>query len=73
MKIKILKIEKGEVETVYIEAKPPEDGIYRRFGKDIWEHYQGPNWGWGEYRFTDLLEAAYEKWVRNEKSKAIDK
>ena len=68
MKIEIIKVVKGEFETVYIKAKPVEAGIYRRFKEGGWEHWQGQRWGWHEYPYNDLLEAAYTEWVRKERN-----
>ena len=65
MKIEIINVEHKEFEEITTNHKT--FNLYRRLGPEQWEHYLGPNNGWHEYRFTDVIEQAYQAWILNER------
>ena len=64
--MKIISITKKEFEEITTDEKYAP--LYRRLEPQRWEHWLGDNARWMEYRFTDILETAYEEWVRKERN-----
>lgn len=61
MKIEIVKVVKSDYEE--IETNEKYMNRYRRYGPDHWCHKLGV-YGWHRYMGPDLLEEAYQRWVR---------
>ena len=53
LRIEIINVEHKEFEEITTNHKT--FNLYRRLGPEQWEHYLGPNNGWHEYRFTDVI------------------
>ena len=68
MNIEIIKVEQKECEEVHVLHIYPHSEqmhLYRRYGPDHWEHlFRGQ---WLRYMTPELLEDAYQIWVRNAK------
>ena len=71
--MKILRVEKGEHDLVYTDAKPKEASIYRRnfingkFPTFSWEHWLGDTHQWLRLFDDTQLEEAYDQWIREQK------
>ena len=71
--MKILRVESGEYETIYTDAKPKEAGVYRRiytegeFPTFSWEHQIDRNGGtWLRLFDETTLEEAYQEFMRKQ-------
>jgi len=62
--VKVIKSEFEEIETDEITYL----NRYRRLGEMQWEHYLGHTHQWLEFRFCDLMEDLYQKWVREQRT-----
>ena len=61
MKLEIIKVErKNFVEVTTNEPLP----LYRRHNPDHWEHRLGDLHGWHRYMMPDILEDAYQEFMR---------
>lgn len=66
----IISITEGEFEEV--ETNEKYNPTYRRYSQDNWEHlFRG---GWHRYMNTELLEEAYERFMRRgQQAKTVNK
>ena len=75
MKIEIKAVTHGEferVEVLHIYPHSEQMNRYRRYASDHWCHLLGKH-GWHRYLVPELLEDAYQIWVRtNAKAKTVD-
>lgn len=69
--MKVLRVEKGEHETVYTDVKPEGAGVYRRnftdgeFPTFAWEHLIDRNGGtWLRLFDHEQLEKVYRKYLK---------
>ena len=75
MKIEIKSVTPGEFEEVdvlHIYPHSTQMNFYRRYAPDHWDHDLGLH-GWNRYMVTELLEEAYQMWLRENGTKARNK
>ena len=63
MKIEIISVKKTEVEEITTNEPSP---FYRRYAPDHWSHFLGDLHGWHRYMSPDILEEAYDEYMRKE-------
>lgn len=77
MKIEIIDvIDKNYKEVHILHIYPPnnrkEKNLYRRHNKNHWTHKLGV-YGWHRYMDPNMLEEAYQNWLRTQKKSSKSK
>ena len=61
MKIEIISVTKKDFEEIETNEPSP---FYRRYAPDHWGHFLGDLHGWHRYMKPDILEEAYQEFMR---------
>ena len=67
MKVEIVSVTKTDCDEVTTNEEFFNQ--YRRYGLNDWDHFLGENHGWHPYRFTEVLEEAYQEFMRQSNGK----